>query len=123
MSTVAFALVITSAFAHAGWNFLLKRSDHKVSFLWSAGGVAVAVMLAPAIVFAFVDEPGWRGLAFGAGSGLIHGVYGISLSRGYQLGELSSVYPVSRGMGPALVPLFAVVLFDEHVSLVASIRW
>ena len=121
MSTVAFALVITSAFAHAGWNFLLKRSDHKVSFLWSAGGVAVAVMVIPAIVFAFLDEPGWRGVGFGAGSGMIHGVYGLSLSRGYQLGELSSVYPVSRGMGPALVPLFAVVLFDEHVSLVAGV--
>lgn len=121
MDTVAFALVITSAFAHAGWNFLLKRSEHKTSFLWSAGGVAVGVMLVPAIVFAFVDEPGWRGVGFGAASGVIHGVYGISLSRGYQLGELSSVYPVSRGMGPALVPLFAVVLFDEHVSLLAGV--
>ncbi len=121
MDTVAFALVITSAFAHAGWNFLLKRSEHKTSFLWSAGGVAVGVMLVPAIMFAFVDEPGWRGVGFGAASGVIHGVYGISLSRGYQLGELSSVYPVSRGMGPALVPLFAVVLFDEHVSLLAGV--
>lgn len=120
MSTVAFALVITSAFAHAGWNFLLKRSEHKTAFLWSAGGVAVAVMVAPAIVFAFIDEPGWEGVAFGAGSGVIHGVYGLSLSRGYQLGELSSVYPVSRGMGPALVPFFAVILFDEHVSLMAG---
>ena len=121
MGTVAFALVITSAFAHAGWNFLLKRSEHKTSFLWSAGGVAVAVMLVPALIFAFVDEPGWRGVGFGAASGLIHGVYGLSLSRGYRLGELSSVYPVSRGMGPALVPLFAVVLFDEHVSLIAGV--
>jgi len=121
MDTVAFALVITSAFAHAGWNFLLKRSEHKTSFLWSAGGVALGIMLVPAVAFAFFDEPGWRGVGFGAGSGLIHGVYGISLSRGYQLGELSSVYPVSRGMGPALVPVFAVVLFDEHVSVLAGV--
>ncbi len=121
MGTVAFALVITSAFAHASWNFLLKRSEHKTTFLWSAGGVAVLVMVVPAIVFAFFDGPGWSGVAFGAGSGVIHGVYGLSLSRGYQLGELSSVYPVSRGMGPALVPLFAVILFGEHVSLIAGV--
>jgi len=121
MSTVAFALVIASAFAHAGWNFLLKRSDHKVGFLWSAGGVAVLVMAVPAVVFGFVDAPGWEGVAFGAGSGAIHGVYGASLARGYRLGQLSSVYPVSRGMGPALVPLFAVILFDEHVSVLAGI--
>ena len=121
MGTVAFALVITSAFAHAGWNFLLKRSEHKTSFLWSAGGVAVVAMLVPAVVFAFFDEPGWGGVAFGVGSGVIHGVYGMSLSRGYQLGELSSVYPVSRGMGPALVPIAAVVLFDEHISALAGV--
>jgi uncharacterized membrane protein len=120
MSSVAFVLVIASAFAHAGWNFLLKRSEHKVGFLWSAGGVAVLVMIVPAVVFAFVEAPGWEGVAFGAGSGLIHGVYGASLSRGYRLGELSSVYPVSRGMGPALVPLGAVFLFDEHVSAMAA---
>src|SRR5574341_1865551 len=108
MSTVAFALVIASAVEHAAWNFLLKRSDYKTGFLWSAGGVAVALMVVPAIVFAFVDRPGWEGVVFGAGSGLIHGVYGMSLARGYRLGELSSVYPVSRGMGPALVPFFAV---------------
>ena len=119
MSTVAFALVIASAFAHAAWNFLLKRSDYKTGFLWSAGGVAVAVMVVPAFVFAFVDAPGWEGAVFGAGSGMIHGVYGMSLARGYRLGELSSVYPVSRGMGPALVPFFAVILFGEHVSLLA----
>jgi len=121
VNTVAFVLVITSAFAHAGWNFLLKRSRHKTSFLWSAGGVAAAVMLAPAAVAGLADAPGWAGLAFGAGSGVLHGVYGISLSRGYQLGELSAVYPVSRGMGPALIPLFAVVLLGEHVSLVAGV--
>ncbi|HSP55463.1 MAG TPA: DMT family transporter [Dehalococcoidia bacterium] len=121
MSTVAFALVIASAFAHASWNFLLKRSEHKTTFLWSAGGVAVVVMVVPAIVFAFIDEPGWTGVAFGAGSGVIHGVYGLSLSRGYQLGELSSVYPVSRGMGPALVPFFAVILLGENVSPVAGV--
>lgn len=120
MSALAFALVTASAFAHAGWNFLLKRSEHKLAFLWSAGGMAAALMLAPAAAFAFVDAPGWDGVAFGAGSGLLHGVYGISLSRGYQLGELSAVYPVSRGMGPALVPLLAVVLFGEHVSLPAA---
>jgi multidrug transporter EmrE-like cation transporter len=117
MGTLAFALVITSAFAHAGWNFLLKRSEHKTSFLWSAGGVAILAMLVPAVVLAFYDEPGWGGVGFGVGSGVIHGVYGMSLSRGYQLGELSSVYPVSRGMGPALVPIAAVVLFDEHISV------
>lgn len=121
MSGVAFALVIASAFAHAGWNFLLKRSDDKTAFIWSMGAIAAALMLAPAIAFAFVDRPGLRGLMFGCVSGGIHGVYGITLSRGYQVGDLSKVYPISRGMGPALIPLFAVILFDESVSPIAAV--
>lgn len=120
MSGVAFALVIASAFAHAGWNFLLKRSDDKTAFLWSVGAIAAALLLLPAIAFAFVDRPGLRGLVYGGVSGGLHGVYGIALSRGYQVGDLSKVYPISRGMGPALIPLFAVILFDESVSLIAA---
>ena len=120
MSGVAFALVIASAFAHAGWNFLLKRSDDKTAFLWSLGGIAAALLVLPAIVFAFVDRPGLQGLVYGGVSGGLHGVYGIVLSRGYQAGDLSKVYPISRGMGPALIPLFAVILFDESVSLIAA---
>lgn len=119
MTGVAFALVIGSAFAHATWNFLLKRSDDKVAFLWSLGLVASCGLVVPAVVIAAVDGIGWRGVMYGAVSGAIHGVYGIALTRGYHLGDLSRVYPVARGMGPALVPVAAVLFLDEHISVVA----
>jgi multidrug transporter EmrE-like cation transporter len=119
MDTVAFALVITSAFAHAGWNFLLKRSEHKIGFLWSAGGVAVAIMVVPAIVFAFVDEPGWRGVGFSGERGDPRRVRDEPVPR-VSLGSCR-VCTRCPGDGAALVPLSAVFLFDEHVSLVAGI--
>ena len=121
MTTVAFGLVIASAIFHATWNFLLKRSDHKSAFLWSLGTVSFAAFLIPAAVFAYIDGIGARGLMFGAVTALLHGVYGLTLCRGYQLGDLSAVYPISRGMGPALIPLAAVLLLDERASVAAGI--
>jgi uncharacterized membrane protein len=120
MTTAAFGLVIASAFAHAGWNFLLKQSGHKLVFIWSLGLVAAAILLIPAVAFAAADGIDARGLLFGVVSGLIHGFYGLALARAYHLGDLSTVYPVSRGMGPALVPIFAVLLLDERVSPLAG---
>lgn len=120
MTTVVFFLVIGSAFSHATWNFLLKRSDHKIAFLWSLGAVSFVLFLIPAVVFILIEGIGARGVMFGVVSALLHGAYGLSLSRGYQLGDLSAVYPISRGMGPALVPLAAVLLLDERVSVAAG---
>jgi drug/metabolite transporter (DMT)-like permease len=116
MSAAAFALVLASACCHATWNLLLKRSTHKVAFLPAFGGVSVALFFVPAVVFAVVDGIDLAGVGFGLGSALIHGVYGYALARGYQHGDLSTVYPISRGLGPALIPIAAVLVLDESVS-------
>ena len=59
-------------------------------------------------------------LGLGCGTASIHGIYAYTLTRGYDLGDLSSVYPIARGIAPALVPIFAVLIFDEQVSALAA---
>jgi len=117
MTAVAFALVLASAVLHATWNFLLKRSEHKVAFLWSMALVSFVIFLVPAAVFIYRDGMSWRGIAFGCVTALLHGAYGLALARGYQLGDLSIVYPIARGMGTALIPLAAVLLLGESISV------
>lgn len=121
MTTVAFALVLCSALSHSTWNFLLKRSEHKVAFLGSATAVAFSLLIVPAVVIAVVDGVGTKGLMLGAVTAGLHAVYGTFLSRGYRQGDLSIVYPVSRGMGLALIPLGAALLLSEHISAVAVV--
>ena len=116
MTTAALLLVLASAFCHSGWNFLLKRSDHKVSFMASSTAVGAAIFLIPAVVVTIGQGIGWLGLTMCLVTGVLHGVYGLSLSRGYNIGDLSLVYPISRGSALAFIPILAVVLLDETIS-------
>jgi drug/metabolite transporter (DMT)-like permease len=119
MTGVALLLVLASAVCHATWNFLLKRSDHKLAFLGSAGVVASTTLLIPAIAVGLSNGVGVEAAALGCVTACLHGAYGLSLSRGYRLGDLSSIYPISRGFGLALVPVAAVLLLDETISPIA----
>jgi uncharacterized membrane protein len=120
MTAAAFALVLCSAVLHATWNFLLKTSDDKKVFLWAMCAIGGLFALGPGVAFAIADGFGWTALGFGVGSALIHAVYAYALASSYEAGDLSSIYPVARGMGPALVPIFAVILLGEHVSGLAA---
>jgi len=121
MTGLALLLVLASALCHASWNFLLKRSEHKVAFLGSAGVVAAFTLLVPAVGVAALNGIGTAGVALGCVTACLHGVYGLSLARAYRIGDLSSVYPVSRGVGLALIPIAAALLLDESISAVAVI--
>ncbi len=120
MTTAAFGLVLASAVIHATWNFLVKRSTNKLVFFWALSGVGFCVVLVPSIVFAIVDGFGWEQLLYGLGTAGLHSFYAVFLTRGYTTGDLSSVYPVSRGVGPALVPILAIFLLDESISTGAA---
>lgn len=121
MTTVAFLLVLLSAVAHSTWNLLLKQSTHKVAFLGLATAIAFTVFLPAAVASALIDGAGVKGLLLGLVTAVLHALYGTFLTRGYRLGDLSIVYPVSRGMGLALIPLGAAVLLDERISPLAVV--
>jgi len=51
MSNLVFSLIVISAVMHAAWSLLMKRSRHKMVFIWwmsfaSSGLVTVALPLA-----------------------------------------------------------------------------
>jgi drug/metabolite transporter (DMT)-like permease len=48
---------------------------------------------------------------------LLHGVYVLLLAKVYSLGDLSQAYPIMRGISPLLVPIFAVLILNEHLKL------
>jgi drug/metabolite transporter (DMT)-like permease len=121
VSTVALALVLVAAGAHAGWNVLAKTASGGATFVWLFSSLAVVLWLPAALVAVLLapGSPGLEGVAFMAGSGALHALYFVLLQRGYREGDLSLVYPLARGTGPLLSTLAALVIFSERPSALA----
>lgn len=121
MSGAALALVLGAAVVHAGWNALAKRARDPLVFLWSSISIASAGLL-PLGLWVLRRE-GWPhgGAPFVVGTILVHAVYFYALGRAYGSGEFSLVYPVARGLGVALVPVFAFLALDERLSPLGSV--
>ena len=49
-------------------------------------------------------------------SGILHLAYSLCLQRGYQVADLSVVYPIARGTGPLLSSIGAFILLRETPS-------
>ena len=60
-------------------------------------------------------------MIFVVASGLLHGVYNIALSRAYDHGDLSFVYPIARGGAPPLATVGAVFVYHEVLSTLAFV--
>ncbi|MEV8373830.1 DMT family transporter [Kribbella sp. NPDC056861] len=117
MNGQALTLVLVAAVLHAAWNFAAKRVRHGgATFVWAYYSAA-AVFLLPALVITLLvtdARPHWNWLLAAVITAVLHIGYGLVLQRGYDVGDLSVVYPVARGTGPLLSVLLAVVLLHER---------
>jgi drug/metabolite transporter (DMT)-like permease len=106
---------------HASWNLLAKRARGGNGFLYLFTLLTVAVYGPVALVYVLVARPPFTltHLAFALGSSVIHVGYFVFLQRGYKVGDLSLVYPLARGSGPALATLLAVLVLGERPGLQA----
>jgi len=119
---IALALVLTSAFVHASWNFLLKRSGGGTGLITAASLLSLLAYAPIVAVAAWIQDyrfaPAHLGLMFG--SGMIHTAYFLLLDRAYRSGgDLSIVYPLARATGPLLTIIVAIVLLGERPGAVA----
>lgn len=121
MSLFALGLILAAAVSHASWNLLYKQASGGPGFVWLHSTVS-AVLYAPlALGFVFWQTKHLNSKALTAigGSALLHGAYFTLLRRGYRLGDLSLVYPLSRGTGPALAASAAILFLGERPTKVA----
>jgi drug/metabolite transporter (DMT)-like permease len=111
----AFALALAAAFLHATWNVLLAgaRDSEAATAVAVLAGVA---LLAPVAVATGGVET--AALPFAATSAALQVAYLALLARAYQGGEVSVVYPVSRGVAPVLVLVFGAAVLAEGAGAV-----
>ena len=81
-----------------------------------------SIILLPLGIFLVVTEPvRGPGAWFLLGTILFHVAYFITLSRAYAMADLSIVYPISRGLGSAIVPIIGILILHETVAFAAAI--
>jgi drug/metabolite transporter (DMT)-like permease len=115
--------VLISGFLHAAWNLLAKRASADASgpaFVWLYSALST-VIFAPLAAGVFIggERLGAVGLLFVFGTGALHIGYFTLLQKGYQVGDLSVVYPLARGTGPLLASGTAILLLGERAGPVA----
>jgi drug/metabolite transporter (DMT)-like permease len=118
MTSEALALVLGAALLHAGWNALAKRARDPQAFLWWATCVGAVALLPFGIAQVAAAGIARAAVPFMVATIVLHGFYFYALGRAYRTGAFSLVYPVARGLGVALVPGVALVVFDERLSAV-----
>ncbi|NSZ15599.1 DMT family transporter [Agrobacterium vitis] len=120
MAFASLLLVVLASLIHASWNLLAKRAASVGPIFVFAYNMIACVAYAPWVAYLLIQGDGivwtWAGIGFVVVSGLIHLAYSLCLQRGYQVADLSVVYPVARGTGPMLSTIGAFLILGEIPS-------
>ena len=121
MPIAALLLLLAAACMHATWNFFAKGARNDTALQFASSSLAAAVYAPIVVVLIAVERPsfGWAALGFLTVSSTLHYVYFFLLGEGYRRGDLSLVYPLARGTGPALAVAGAILLLGERPGWIA----
>ena len=117
MTPIVVALVSIAAVMHALWNFATKREAGSLSLLWIGNCLAALCVLPFAAFFALHTPFNIASIPYLLATSVIHVFYFINLAKSYQHGDISLVYPISRGIGVAGTVLFGCFLLGERLTI------
>jgi drug/metabolite transporter (DMT)-like permease len=120
MELLALSLAILSGVGLAGWNFLTKRSADKQVFLWWMLFLRMLFLLPLFAVWARSISIPPVSFLCAMGSAVLYTIWLALMSRAYEGGDLSLVYPLSRS-SQIYVPIWAALFLGERLSLLGLI--
>lgn len=110
MSPFVVAIILSAAILHAVWNAIVKTAGDRTTTL---GLVAFGYVIPASVMILVLPFPGGGSFVYILLSTVVHFGYYFMLIGFAQHGDLSVVYPIARGIVPALVALWAYLLLDE----------
>ena len=113
MSLAVFLAVLFAAALHAGWNALVKLGLDRFSAILCLALVQGGIALVLLPFFGLPPRAAWPWVL--AGSAL-HSGYKLVLIRAYGHGDLSQVYPLSRGTAPLIVAVAGALFLGETMD-------
>lgn len=106
------ALVLGAAVLHATWNAIVKGTRARALVLAAVAATNGTVGLG---LLLWAETPDVASWPYIAASSVIHYGYYYFLALAYKWGDLSRVYPISRGIAPLLVAVGALVFVGEQL--------
>ncbi len=112
-------LVLLSSLLHAAWTASIKGSRDPLAFnlLQAVPFVPIVAGMLLVVDLSAVPARAWQMFA---ASSVVHAAYVYWLSRALETTDFSVAYPIMRST-PAFLPLVAVPLLGERVSLVGAL--
>ncbi len=113
MSFGVFVAVLFAAFLHAAWNAIVKSGTNKLQGMVLLSFAHAIIGLAMIIAFPLPDRASLIWLAV---SVVLHLIYKTFLTLAYQKGDLSRVYPISRGTAPVMVLIISLLFLNDEFN-------
>ena len=107
MDTNVFLIVLLATIMHAVWNGMVKKHPDKVV---AVSGVVFGHVPCSIIAIIFLPIPSVECIPYIIVSAIIHQGYHWYLLSSYQIGDLTTVYPLARGSGPLVATLISILL-------------
>jgi uncharacterized membrane protein len=112
-----FLLVIAAALIHALWNLATKRVSGNLGIITIGLCAASLASLPFAMYYIFQYGVPLTALYYICATGVIHAFYFYYVGKSYEVGDISTVYPVARGIGVAGTGIVAAAVLGERISL------
>ncbi len=113
----AAAAALAAAVLHALWNAGLKAGNDRLLDAALLFGVAGAIGLVTTLFAPAMNPQAWPWIALTAA---LHLPYVYYLARAYELGELSHVYTIARGLPPVMITVLAALIIGEVPTPLAA---
>ena len=107
MDSNVFLIVLLATIMHAAWNGMVKKHPDKVV---AVSGVVFGHVPCSIIAIIFLPIPSVECIPYIIVSAIIHQGYHWYLLSSYQIGDLTTVYPIARGSGPLVATLISILV-------------
>ena len=109
-----FILILFSALCHAVWSAIIKSSKNPLSLMGITSVLEVTIFLPLTFTVPFPTLEVWY---FLIATVIIHVIYRLNVIYSYRYGDLSYIYPISRGSSCLFVAIISILFLSSDISV------
>ena len=109
-----FILILVSALCHAVWSAIIKSSKNPLSLMGVTSVLEVTIFLPLTFTVPFPTLEVWY---FLIATVIIHVFYRLNVIYSYRYGDLSYIYPISRGSSCLFVAIISILFLSSDISV------